>query len=292
MSAYTDTLQTLYDNLDGGNRARFAAWADDLYEDDPYELDLELFEDWIGECQLSIRDDGLVEFETVFEDEDCDVAAVVGDLPIVLYHHTATGAVEGIIERGGLVPALDIDVEPIPPDTGEWVYLTTELSGPVVNGYISRAMQRFGGGPLTLAIRTHLWAVEPDPDDVDLSVGQQQFVLGHVPLTDIVEGLGLMLPLGWTSPEYKEDSYIIRDVQYYGDRGEPVLVDVSMAHRTGPRLLEYVEDVIAGRRSWGQERPRDLGYHLRAEVDQGTLARTEVADVLEMLDELQEDWDT
>jgi hypothetical protein len=189
MSFYTDTLQALYDNLDAANQVRFRAWADDLYDDEPYDLDLELFEDWIGECQLSIRDDGLVEFEMLFADEDCDVAAVVGDLPIVVYHHTATGAIGDIMEHGGLAPALDIGVEPVPPDTGEWVYLTTELSGAAVNGYISRAMQRFGGGPLTLAIRTHLWALEPDPDDTDLSVGRYQFVLGHVPLHDIVEGL-------------------------------------------------------------------------------------------------------
>jgi hypothetical protein len=100
----------------------------------------------------------------------------------------------------------------------------------------------------------------------------------------------LMLLQGWTSPEYKEDSYIIRGVQYYGEHGEPVLVDASMAHRVGPRLLEYVEDVIAGERPWGQQRPRDLGYHLRGEVHQGTLTQAQVDAVLEILDELQKDW--
>lgn len=73
-----------------------------------------------------------------------------------------------------------------------------------------------------------------------------------------------MIPRGWTAPEFKENSYIIRD------DGTPVLVDISMALRVGENLTGYVEDVLAGRRrtheSW-----RDLAYAVLGEMRKKTV---------------------
>lgn len=49
-------------------------------------------------------------------------------------------------------------------------------------------------------------------------------------------------PLGWSAPEFKEDSYIVRE------DGIPVLVDISMPHRLGMNLADWVDDVLDGRR--------------------------------------------
>lgn len=68
-----------------------------------------------------------------------------------------------------------------------------------------------------------------------------------------------MIPLGWTAPEFKENSYIIRD------DGTPVLVDISQAQRVGMNLVGYVKDVLEGKRathdSW-----RDLAFYLLREM--------------------------
>lgn len=73
-----------------------------------------------------------------------------------------------------------------------------------------------------------------------------------------------MLPRGWTAPEFKENSYIIRP------DGTPVLVDISMAMRVGANLVGYVEDVLEGRRGTF-ERPRDLAFALLSEMRHKTV---------------------
>jgi len=79
------------------------------------------------------------------------------------------------------------------------------------------------------------------------------------------------LPLGWTAPEFKEDSYIIRP------DGVPVLVDASMAMRVGDRLFDYIADVNAGRRGrphWLRE--GDESFFLCREVSEKALDRERV----------------
>lgn len=53
----------------------------------------------------------------------------------------------------------------------------------------------------------------------------------------------LMRPYGWTSPEYKIDSWVVTS-----DRG-PVLVDAGRALRIGWRNARHAVDVMAGRRA-------------------------------------------
>jgi hypothetical protein len=74
----------------------------------------------------------------------------------------------------------------------------------------------------------------------------------------------VMIPLGWTAPEFKENSYIIRP------DNTPVIVDISMAMRVGRNLTGYVEDVLAGRRGT-HEGWRDMAYSLLSEMRHGTV---------------------
>jgi len=73
-----------------------------------------------------------------------------------------------------------------------------------------------------------------------------------------------MIPAGWTAPEFKEDSYIIRP------DGQPVLVDISMVMRVGENLAGWIEDVLDGRRKT-KDRWHDLAFFLLRERREGTV---------------------
>lgn len=75
----------------------------------------------------------------------------------------------------------------------------------------------------------------------------------------------LMIPYGWTAPEYKTDSYVPTA------RG-PILVDGTFAHRVGQVLLAYATDLLDGRRPWWSETPGDLAFALRVEVGRSITA--------------------
>lgn len=63
-------------------------------------------------------------------------------------------------------------------------------------------------------------------------------------LSDLLKRIeGFTLPVGWTAPEFKEDSFIIRP------DGTAVLVDISLTQRVGDNLARFVEDVLDGRRA-------------------------------------------
>lgn len=80
-----------------------------------------------------------------------------------------------------------------------------------------------------------------------------------------------MMPYGWLSPEFKEDSYVLA-------RGRgPVLIDASSAVRVGGELVRYAQDVLAGRRPQ-TERLEDIAWAVRQE--RGTSIPAAVADKL------------
>jgi hypothetical protein len=88
----------------------------------------------------------------------------------------------------------------------------------------------------------------------------------------------VMIPRGWTAPEYKEDSYIIRP------SGQAVLVDISMVMRVGENLAGWTEDVLEGRRqttdSW-----HDLAFFLIRERREGTVAAERANPIIRRLAE-------
>lgn len=84
-----------------------------------------------------------------------------------------------------------------------------------------------------------------------------------------------MLPRGWTAPEFKENSYIIRD------DGTAVLVDISMAMRVGMNLAGYVEAVLDGLPS--HESWKDLAFSILSETRHVTIPGDVARRLLERL---------
>ena len=138
------------------------------------------FDQWLeNEQSINVQENG----DVMFWQLTPLVERLIGDLPVLLYHHTAVGLLPKIKREG-----LRDDVKKSNPyeNSGAGVYLTTESSGPAVNGYLQSAASRFSrGGGVTLIVRTHLDELEPDPDDAGLTSGQFQFVLPYVPPSDI-----------------------------------------------------------------------------------------------------------
>lgn len=89
-----------------------------------------------------------------------------------------------------------------------------------------------------------------------------------------------MLEHGWSAPEYKPDSYVETK-----DRGH-VLVDAGFAQRHKRRLVDYVEDVLAGRRPWRDDSPEDLAWALRWDFREPRPSRVD-----ELLVELEREHD-
>lgn len=90
----------------------------------------------------------------------------------------------------------------------------------------------------------------------------------------------LMIPRGWTSPEFKGDSYIIRE------DGVPVLIDASMPSRVGENLLRHAKAVLKGKAPpWAADRLADLAFEIRREVGV-TLTREQADPVLRALCEV------
>lgn len=74
-----------------------------------------------------------------------------------------------------------------------------------------------------------------------------------------------MVPMGWTAPEFKENSYV-----YEFGTGIPHLVDISMAQRIGVNLARYVKDVLEGRRKTNN-RWHDLAFFVIREIPYRTI---------------------
>jgi len=165
----------------------FREWLSDLLEGDEDQTVEEVLAndddrqsyltDWLHELGLRIEEHGCIAFWRL----DSQAEELIGDLPVIVYHHTSTRFLKKIKKEG-----LRADVKRVNTheNSGAGVYVTTEVSGPVVNGYHYHATKR-GGNPVTLTVRTYLGDLEPDPDDADISSGATQFILPYVAPQDI-----------------------------------------------------------------------------------------------------------
>ncbi len=86
----------------------------------------------------------------------------------------------------------------------------------------------------------------------------------------------VMEPQGWTAPEFKENSYIIRD------DGTAVLVDISMAIRTGMNLAGWIEDILNGRRKT-RDTWSSLAFYLLRERREKTIPEGKLKELLDRL---------
>ena len=182
-AAYRSSLRDIESRLD---QARLRGWLDDLYDGDAEALDaaiadeadrIEHVRDYLREVHgITVRQDGLIEFDRLND----EVAALIGDRDVVMFHHTST-AVSGAVRteglRGGAVTAKT-----------PGVYLTTEISGPAASQYQTGAISAHGGKGVVYEVRVKLSELMPDPDDADLSwaVGRQ-FMMENIPAERIID---------------------------------------------------------------------------------------------------------
>ena len=166
---------------------RFAKWLTELYKDEPDSLakcrasrtcTVDSLEDYL-EDQLSIgvRKDGLITFWHL----DRPTHQLIGDLPVALFHFTASRALRSIRQTG-----LQGDRDPVNDRKSEGVYLTTEQSGPAIEGYIHNAVHHHSGHGVMLTVKCYLHELMPDEDDADISSGATQFMVPYVPADRIV----------------------------------------------------------------------------------------------------------
>jgi hypothetical protein len=165
----------------------FIRYLRDLYDDkaemqqcqnDPKCL-LDTFEDYLkNEHSIRIRRDGLITFYHLTK----SVRTLIGDLPVALYHYTASRVIRSIRDYG-----LEGDRETVNNREVDGVYLTTEQSGPAVTGYVRRAITAHGGYGVRLTVKCYLDELEPDPDDAGIASGRMQYVISDVPPERIVK---------------------------------------------------------------------------------------------------------
>lgn len=82
--------------------------------------------------------------------------------------------------------------------------------------------------------------------------------------------------VGWSAPEFKEDSYIIEK------NGTPRLVDISLTKRLGMTLARYVEDVLSDRRE-SSDRWRDFAFYILREIPYKTIPNEIARDLVQRL---------
>ena len=130
---------------------------------------------------IQVRSDGLVEFWKL----EPGVEEIIGDLPVLLWHHTSSKLLPKI-KREGLRSDVRKRSNPYM-NSRAGVYLTTESGGNACDGYCRNACSTHGGDPIAIGVRTTLQQVQPDPDDADISSGSHQFFIPYVSPQDIVE---------------------------------------------------------------------------------------------------------
>jgi uncharacterized protein (TIGR02996 family) len=186
-SAMTDAELATLRQIEPRVRKPFLAWMKDLYNrpEDAADMQANLadersrlshVDDFLREQhQIDVRDDGALTFWKA----DRPTRRIIGDLPVVVWHHTSDALTERILSEG---LRADVQTRANPTrNSAAGVYLTTERSGPAVAGYSHNAVAAHGGNPKTWGVRTTLAELSPDPDDEEISSGEHQFVLPHVP---------------------------------------------------------------------------------------------------------------
>lgn len=122
----------------------------------------------------------------------------------------------------------------------------------------------------------------------ELAVIERECVIGRNghyyrgSLVDLHNDLGRkMAAHGWRMPEFKEDSYVLRESD-----GAPILVDASSPIRIGNRQLEYVRDILDGRREARKtDRDLSLSWTIEAEKSSGRIRPEDADEVLQRLQE-------
>jgi hypothetical protein len=131
------------------------------------------------EYQITITNDGLIQFEELTD----EVKDIVGNNDVLMYHHTSTGVMDDVSKQGLKETGVDVNRKG---EVEKGVYLTTQYSGPEVDGYKQNAVQVHGGNPITLEVKTKVNKLIPDVDDADIKSGIHQFTVDNVSPKNII----------------------------------------------------------------------------------------------------------
>jgi hypothetical protein len=149
-------------------------WDDDTYDPyDPLEAYLK------DEFQIEVTPEGDVEFW----DMNSSVRRLIGDLPVIVWHHSSD-AIAPTVAREGLRRITRGVNRHMNSSSG--VYVTTLGSGKDVDQYHAMAVRGHGGNPFSYQIRTTFDQLTPDPDDADIYSGRFQYVMASVPPQQIL----------------------------------------------------------------------------------------------------------
>lgn len=171
---------------------KFPAWLKDLLDNDQVDLaaaraDKDLIYDYGKDYARDLGveyNDELKIFDFMVKRS---VSTLLSGLPVAVYHGTSSALLPSIFESGGLRPPRSRSGMASPHrNSGAGVYVE-DSGGGLASQYASMATRRFGGDQVLLTIKTTLDRLRFDPDDLDTSVGKNQYVLDFVPLIDIVD---------------------------------------------------------------------------------------------------------
>lgn len=127
---------------------------------------------------IEVADDGLIEADKITD----STRALVGEMPVAVYHHTSSALLPKIAEQGLIVGKQTNFF-----NTQAGVYLSTRRAGKPVEIYSKRAAHVYGGDPAVIRVRRRLTDLVPDPDDADLVWAQGvQFISQPVPAKDVL----------------------------------------------------------------------------------------------------------
>ena len=177
----------LRDMMGRANPAPFEQWfeanGDEEAKDDP-EMMLWEFSYYLkDELTISVDDDGIVSFWELTS----EVAKIIGNHPVKLYHFTSNVAADGIRQHGITSGNKSVNRTKTP-----GVFLTSEYGGPATDGYHRNAVNAVKGKArdtahgVVVTVWMHLNELDADPDDEDISSGRHQFICDHVPADRII----------------------------------------------------------------------------------------------------------
>ena len=136
--------------------------------DDYYELEWYL-EDEYG---IMITDD-IISFDSLDE----EVEKIIGNLPVKLYHFAPKKFKKDIIKEG-LIKGKH-RTNPYG-NTYSGVYLTTRTQGKEIDSYKYHIRNTHNSDIILVEVKMYLNEIVPDPDDVDIQSGRNQFISDNI----------------------------------------------------------------------------------------------------------------
>lgn len=161
-------------------------------------VDLDEFNEWVShngyeeinndikehflqdEYSITVDENGIIEFY----DLPSSVEDIIGDNFVKLYHFTASKLKKSILEKGLIKGYVKTN-----PYMNSYlgVYLTTQTSGAVINGYKYKIMQKHKSDVIQITVKMKLSEINPDDDDSDIESGKYQFYTDYIPPDRIIE---------------------------------------------------------------------------------------------------------